>query len=275
MNKKDKQHGEVMKVTAFVGSARRGYTYAAVEKFLQRLGAPGEVEYEIVRLSDYNLGICRGCKLCLDRGEEFCPLKDDRDILMKKIEGSDGVVFATPNYSFQVSGLMKVFLDRFGFIFHRPRYFGKTFTGIVAQAVYGGNDILKYLDFVGNGLGFNTVKGCCIRTIEPMTEKTGKNNDSLISALAKKFRAELVKRKYPAPSLFKLMAFRVARSSMKKMLNEDFMDYNYYMKNGWFESDYYYPVKLGPLSRFAGRLFDCLGAKLAGNSTPIKKINNG
>ncbi len=94
-------------------------------------------------------------------------MKDDRDVLIEKIMASDGVVFASPNYSFQVSALMKVFLDRLGFAFHRPRFFGKTFTSIVAQGIYGGDKIVEYLDFVGNGLGFNTVKGSCLRTLEP------------------------------------------------------------------------------------------------------------
>ena len=102
-----------MKVTAFVGSARKKHTYRAAESFLEKLKLKGDVEYEIVALSDYNLKVCRGCKLCLDKGEELCPLKDDRDILMEKIIQSDGVVFATPNYSFQVSGLMKVFSYNF------------------------------------------------------------------------------------------------------------------------------------------------------------------
>jgi multimeric flavodoxin WrbA len=57
------------------------------------------------------------------KGEEFCPLKDDRDVMIEKMTASDGVVFATPNYSFQVSALMKIFLDRLGFVFHRPRFF--------------------------------------------------------------------------------------------------------------------------------------------------------
>ena len=112
-----------MRVTAFVGSARKKHTYQAAEKFLQHLQSMGHVEYEIVVLNDYNLKICRGCKLCLDKGEELCPLQDDRDILMEKIKQSEGVLFASPNYSFQVSGMMKVFLDRFGYLFHRPQYF--------------------------------------------------------------------------------------------------------------------------------------------------------
>ncbi len=89
-------------------------------------------------------------------------MKDDRDVLIEKIMASDGVVFASPNYSFQVSAIMKAFLDRLGFAFHRPRFFGKTFTSIVTQGIYGGGKIVDYLDFVANGLGFNTVKGSCI-----------------------------------------------------------------------------------------------------------------
>ena len=117
-----------MKITAFVGSARKKHTYNATEYFLQKLQSFGKVEYEIVFLSDYHLEICKGCKLCLNKGEELCPMKDDRDKLIEKMYGSDGIILASPNYSFDLSGLMKVFLDRLGFVFHRPRFFGKAFT---------------------------------------------------------------------------------------------------------------------------------------------------
>ena len=38
--------------------------------------------------------------LCLNKGEELCPLKDDRDLLIDKMNNSDGIIFASPNYSF-------------------------------------------------------------------------------------------------------------------------------------------------------------------------------
>ena len=133
-----------MKVTAFVGSARKKHTYLMTEEFMRNLQLSGNITWEIVMLSDYYLETCRGCKLCLDKGEEFCPLKDERDRLIEKINESDGVVFASPNYSFNVSGLMKIFLDRLGFLFHRPDFFGRTFTSIVVQGVYGGKKINEY-----------------------------------------------------------------------------------------------------------------------------------
>ena len=247
-----------MKVTAFVGSARKKHTYIATEQFMKNLQLYGDINYEIVMLNDYKIEICRGCKLCLDKGEELCPLKDDRDKLIEKIKNSDGVVFASPNYSFSVSGLMKVFLDRLGFLFHRPDFFGKTFTSIVVQGVYGGKKINEYLDFVGKGLGFDVVKGCCLNSMEPMTEKDQIKFGNVVYKQSKKFYSSLLKEEYPVPTLFELMVFRMARTSIKVALNEKWKDYRYYRQNGWFETDYYYPTQLNTIKKVAGMFFDFL-----------------
>jgi multimeric flavodoxin WrbA len=251
-----------MKITAFVGSARKKHTYHATEQFMMNLQLFGNIDYEIVALNDYKIETCRGCKLCLNQGEELCPLKDDRDKLLEKITNSDGVVFASPNYSFGVSGLMKVFLDRLGFRFHRPDFFGKTCTSIVVQGVYGGKKINKYLDFVGKGLGFDVVKGCCLNSMEPMTEKEQRNFDKVISKLSKKFYSLLIKKEYTVPTIFELMIFRMARTSIKVVLDESWRDYQYYKKKGWFNTDYYFPIQLNPLKKLAGKFFDFLFGRI-------------
>jgi len=251
-----------MKVTAFIGSGRKRHSYTACEKFVQSLHSSGNIEYELVRLSEYNIGTCKGCRVCFDKGEEFCPFKDDRDILVEKMRNSDGVIFASPNYSFQVSSLMKIFLDRLGFCFHRPCFFGKTFTSIVVQGIGKGEDIVKYLDFVGKGLGFNVVKGCCLKTLEPMTENAQQKFDRLIEIQSKKFYAQLMKKEYPSPSFWWLMVFRMGRTSMHKMLDENWRDYTYYRDKGWFESDYFYPVKLNPFKKMTGKIFDKLAIQI-------------
>lgn len=245
-----------MKVTAFIGSGRKQHTYRAAEAFLQNLQSLGDVDYEIVRLSDYSIGTCTGCRRCLDKGSESCHLKDDRDILMEKIVNSDGVVFATPNYAFQVSGMMKNFIDRMAFVLHRPRYFGKAFTCIVSQGIGMGDKITEYLGFIGRGFGFNVLKGCCIKTMEPITENARAKIDKTISRQSMKFYQLLTCKRNPAPSLFWLMAFRMGRTSMHRMLNDEWRDYTYYRDNGWFESDYFYPVRLNPVKKLAGILFD-------------------
>jgi len=249
-------------VTAFVGSARkRGLTYIAARQFLDNLESFGDVQGEIVFLSEFDVGVCRGCKACFLRGEERCPFKDDRDLLIEKVMASDGVVFASPNYSFQVSAIMKAFLDRLGFVFHRPRFHGKTFTGIVAQGIYGGGRVVKYFDFVGGGLGFNVVKGSCVTALEPMMEKDRRKMVQAMAKQSRRFHRQLFRPTHPEPSIFQLMAFRISRTSMKLTLGDDNRDYAYYRDHGWFDSGYYYPVKLGSFKRIVGTVFDFVAAR--------------
>lgn len=256
------------KVTAFVGSARKGNTYKATAQFLGNLQAMGDVECELVRLSEYHLEPCRGCRVCFLRGEEHCPLRDDRDLLLGKMASSDGLVLASPNYSFQVSGLMKVFLDRLGFVFHRPRFHGKAFTCLVAEGLFGGTEIVRYLDFVGAGLGFNVVKGCVVTcrknpntAQDPIIEEERRRMDEALADLGRRFHEQLSRPAFPAPSLFELFKFRMARTSIDLELGDEDRDHAYYRDQGWFESDYWYPARIGPLKRAAGVAFDRIAAR--------------
>ena len=247
------------KVTAFVASARRKHTYAAVGRFLENLKTLGlgEIETELVPLSDYRIGTCRGCLLCFKKGEEFCPMKDDdRDPLFEKIMASDGVIFATPVYSFQVSALMKIFLDRMGFLFHRPRFHGKAFTCIAVEGLYGGADVVKYLEFVGGGLGFNVVKGSRILSLEQKLEAERRKRERTLDRHAARFYDQLMKPAFPSPNLIQLLAFRMGRTSIRRLLDEGSRDYAYYRDKGWFSSDYFYPTRLGPFKKLAGAFFD-------------------
>ncbi len=244
------------KVTAFVGCGSRKHTYEAVRRFADQLQARGDVDVELVRLGDYRIETCRGCKVCFQKGEEHCPLKDDRDLLLRKMVESDGVVFASPNYSFQVSAMMKLFLDRLGYAFHRPQFFGKTCTSIVVQGIYGGEKIVKYLDFVGFGLGFDPVQGSCFKAFDPMTDAESRKLDASLAEQSRRFLASLRRPPHAVPSLLRLFLFRYARSSMRVELDERSRDFVYYRDHGWFESDYYYPVRLGAVKRTIGRWLD-------------------
>lgn len=246
------------KVTAFIGSYRKQSTYNAVKEIEKNLKKHGEVVFEYVFLKDYTLDYCRGCKLCLDKGEEFCPLKDDRDLLIEKLKISDGVIFATPNYSFQVTASMKNLMDRLAFIFHRPRYFEKTFMPIVTQGAFGGGAILKYLNNMGENFGFQVVKGCCLNTLEPMTEIRQKNINQQIEKASARFYKRLIYSKMPAPSFFRLLMFRMTRTSVMEIVDRKYKDYQYFREKGWFSSVYYYDVYLNPIKKIVGRLFDLL-----------------
>jgi len=251
------------KVTAFVGSARKKHTYDAVRTFCAHLEAQGDVQSETVLLSDYQLEPCRGCKLCFEKGEAACPLKDDRDLLIAKMQASDGVVFASPSYMFQVSGTMKTFLDRLAFYGHRPLFFGKSFTSIVTQGLPFDAKIGKYLNFCGSCFGFNAVAASRVTALEPMTEKEAHKVDRLLERHSRRFRESLFGPASPSPSVTMLMGFRVGRTTMKLELDEKSHDYRYYRDRGWLTSDYFYPVRLSPLKKALGALFDGIGRATA------------
>lgn len=190
------------KVTAFIGSARKKGTYRSVKEFEQSLKGFADCEFEYVFLNEYNLKLCNGCKLCFDKGEEFCPHKDDRDTLLEKLVNSNGIIFASPNYSFGVSARMKNFLDRFAYMYHRPSLFGKTFTAVVTQGIFGGNKIRKYLETMGSNLGLHVAKGTCLNTLEPMSENQMNQMKKLAKKAAERFYKGLHKKMQPVPLTF-------------------------------------------------------------------------
>jgi multimeric flavodoxin WrbA len=254
---------QVKKIAIFVGSPRKQLTYQVMQEFVEDLKAYGDIKCEYVFLKDANLSNCRGCGNCFNKGEEHCPFRDDRDSLIETIERSDGVIFATPNYSLNVSGIMKTFLDRLAFVFHRPRFFGKAFMGAVVQGIYGGKDVVDYLENVGGAWGFTVAKGFYVTAFQPLTASEQKKISQEVGEAARRFYQTLTRPSLPAPSLLRLMLFRLSRSSIHAMLDETYRDYRYFKEKEWFQAPYYYKARVGPGKRLAGLLGDFLGKRMA------------
>lgn len=121
-----------MKVLAIIGSPRKkGNTMQVVERIREQLlAADKELDFEILRLADMDLQICRGCFSCFARGEESCPLKDDFTFIARKMAEADGIILAAPTYAMGVPALMKNFIDRFAYTLHRPCFFDKSFMAV-------------------------------------------------------------------------------------------------------------------------------------------------
>ncbi len=120
-----------------MGSPRKkGNTYRVVERVREKLmDINGEIDFEFLFLPDCELRSCAGCFQCIAKGEERCPLKDDRDPIMMKMLQADGIIFAAPCYAMGVPAIMKNFIDRFAYTLHRPLFFDKAF---MAVATVGG-----------------------------------------------------------------------------------------------------------------------------------------
>ncbi len=102
-----------MKITIFNGSPRAeaGNTHVMVEAFMK--GArKGGAEVENVFLAKKEINPCRGCFSCWLKTPGKCVTKDDMAELLDKFVSSDIIVFATPLYVDNVTGIMKNFMDR-------------------------------------------------------------------------------------------------------------------------------------------------------------------
>jgi multimeric flavodoxin WrbA len=103
-----------MKILAINGSPRgkKGNTFIMVESFLAGAKAAG-AETEHVLLAERQIEPCKGCFSCWLKTPGKCVIKDDMTEMLEKIKTKpDIVVFATPLYVFNVTGLMKNFMDR-------------------------------------------------------------------------------------------------------------------------------------------------------------------
>lgn len=63
-----------------------------------------------ISLAGKNISFCRGCLACQKLGR--CVINDDANGIMQKVLNADVVVWATPIYYYEMSGQMKVMIDR-------------------------------------------------------------------------------------------------------------------------------------------------------------------
>lgn len=102
--------GMSKKVLTIETSPRKhGNTEIMAERFLEGAKEAGH-ETERISLYDQNLQFCRGCLACQTTGE--CVIKDDVNVMLRKIQDADVLVLSTPIYFYEMTGQMKTLLDR-------------------------------------------------------------------------------------------------------------------------------------------------------------------
>jgi multimeric flavodoxin WrbA len=104
-----------MKVVAVVGTYRRdGATAQAVEAILAGARDRGATTSTIYLL-DHPIEFCRNCRNCTQfegakRGA--CPQHDSLELILDDLEAADSIILASPVNFFNVTALMRRFLER-------------------------------------------------------------------------------------------------------------------------------------------------------------------
>ncbi len=143
-----------VKVVGIVGSPRiNGNTEIITAHTLSAVAEEG-VDTELIRLGGRDIRPCSGCLTCKEG--ELCTIKDDLFPLYVKMKEADGIILASPVYYSSVTGLMKSFMERSGYISRHngEPFFGKVGGPLVVARRSGHNFALAELTFWFQVLGF-------------------------------------------------------------------------------------------------------------------------
>ena len=148
-----------MKIFGIIGSNNsisitRNYSDVVIDNVKQYI--PNE-KHEIVQLSDITIEMCLGCRKCFEVGH--CPLDDldDMKIIKEKMLQSDIILFASPVYAHNLSGIMKNFLDRITYWIHLMRLHNKLGIVVASTSQSGGQTVTNYLKMFLTWLGVNVI----------------------------------------------------------------------------------------------------------------------
>ncbi len=231
-----------MKILAVIGSPKgKGSGYRIVKMVEDRMKAVGSVEFAYLFLKDANLKLCTGCYTCMAKGEDKCPLKDDRVAIEQMLMAADGVILSSPMYVLNVSWLMKNFIDRFAYTNHRPHFHRQKVLTLINM---GGDNPKAALEFLRNTLGGSRiVQELGVATPPwPQTKRVIEKKEHAIDAAARRFYKACLDASLPEPSLRSLILFHARQRIYLACRQYLPADYAFYRGK-----DYYHDTKTNPL----------------------------
>jgi multimeric flavodoxin WrbA len=235
--------GKVMKIISIISSCRKnGNTENLVSILEEELKSVSElkheeIEIERIYLGQANLKMCMGCRICFDKGEQFCPLKDDFLTIREKVVEADGVILASPVYVEDVNGIMKNWIDRMAFYCHRPALAGKVAVTITTSGAGSTNHALKTISFAIMSWGAYLGGQYKFRTGALMKrEEIYEHNHSKVNEVARKLIDDIKNQKAYMPTLYSLIIFKVQQKLWQKNTDsQNSIDYTYWNNKGWLE----------------------------------------
>ncbi|MBN1166863.1 MAG: flavodoxin family protein [Methanospirillaceae archaeon] len=252
-----------MKILVIMGSPRKGNTFRACEDLHEQMQKDIPVTFEYLWLQDAHLLPCRGCLTCFTHGEETCPNKDDAIAIEQKMHQADAFIFASPVYGMNVTGQMKIFIDRFSYVFHRPRFFGKKAFLLVTTGVLGAPSVLSYLEKVARIWGCEVVGKVGLITPGLDSGKIVTKNEKMIADSARVFTKSLQNPRKKRPGLWDVIIFHGQRGAFSQLEKISPADYQYWKSRGWFNpgARYFTDVRVNPLYHGIGKILGSISAR--------------
>lgn len=227
------------KILLINASNRKRNTYKLLTSIEVKLKDKGYAT-ELINLSDFKIDFCKGCEVCVMKDK--CFVKDEANLIMRKIVKSDGIVIGTPVYLNNMSGILKTFIDRTCSWFHRSEVAQKP-TILVANTQGSGlentlNSLQEVMIQWGVALG-GTIARNGRSFDKPIEEKELTQFIKLIESEGKSY----------SPSFKEVYTYNVQRTLATNVFP---LDKEYWIKMGWLNKAYFPGVKLNPIKRAYG-----------------------
>ena len=194
-----------MKVVIINGSPRtQGFTASVLRNMEKALRDRG-TEVDLIDLSRVSLSQCKGCCSCYTMG--YCPIDDDGEMISSKIREADGLIMGSPTYASNVSGYMKVLIDRGHFVIEQLLQ-GKYCVTVATGENYGSSDAGKILDklilYSGGRRVSKIVRNAPFNSIRT---DMGVEDPEALKASEKLFTAISKNRSYPLQAVYHKIVF--------------------------------------------------------------------
>jgi multimeric flavodoxin WrbA len=122
------------------GSARKNSNTAKLLKKVIEYTEKEGAKTEILHLIDKNIKPCISC-LAEEKCKYPCNIKDDMQKIFELLKKTDGIILASPTYWYNMSGLMKNFIDRLTACdMIEPPVFDGKIVGFIATAGMEGSE---------------------------------------------------------------------------------------------------------------------------------------
>ena len=223
----------LMKTFVIISSLRKKNTYTIVKEIERIHQSVSPCEYEYLFLKDVNLKTCTGCHVCLTKGEQYCPLKDNRDTIITKIESADAVILASPNHTMNVNWVMKNYIDRLSYLMHRPRFFKQRFMLLITSGSYmGTKEALRALSPIVSG--GKIMSSLAVMNSPGMNDVKKRNAEKKVSAEAMKFAVAMKKNYSFRATLPNMLWFSVFKATTRIHADDFPADFRYYEHKQFF-----------------------------------------
>lgn len=160
-----------MKALCINGSPRaNGNTAFVLGKVCAGL-ADGGAEVTAFTLGELDIRYCRGCKTCAKTSA--CVIRDDMDRLHAELRVADIVVIASPSYWGDVTGQLKVFIERCTPLLHGDFPAGKRGLAVAIRAGQRREENQHLIDTIHHYFGHLAIEPAGAFTMEGIDSAEG------------------------------------------------------------------------------------------------------